>query len=73
MIVKPNFVDEFKEIYCLVTDAFSSVNYFKKGDESKKVKEFRESSDFIPELSLVVEEDNKLIAYNILLNLICIQ
>mgnify|MGYP003430706937 CR=1 FL=1 len=55
-----------KEVYELVKDAFCFTKGLVKGDEYKRVNELKNSSDFIPELSFVAEEDGCLVAYNIL-------
>lgn len=66
MIIKQDLSENFSDIYCLVKEAFKSAKFFKRGDECERVKFLRESSGFIPELSLVVKEENQIIAYNIL-------
>lgn len=65
MIIRQETQKDYQEIYELVKEAFSTAKD-SRGDEQDHINRLRKSINFIPELALVVEEQKKLIAYNIL-------
>ena len=65
MIIRQETEKDFKEVYKLVKDAFETARV-SNGKEQDFVNEIRASEKYIPELSLVAEEQKKLIAHIIL-------
>ena len=66
LIIRQEIKSDYEKVYSLVTDAFCNAKGLVKGDEYERVKELKNSSNFVPELSLVAEKDGCLVAYNIL-------
>ena len=65
MIIRQETEQDFNEVYNLVREAFETARV-SNGKEQDYVNELRKSTKYIPELSLVVEEQKKLIAHIIL-------
>ena len=65
MIIRKERKEEYEAIYNLVKEAFKTARV-SKGDEQDHINQLRLSSNYIPELALVVEEQGTLVAYNIL-------
>ena len=65
MIIRQETEKDFKEVYKLVKDAFETARV-SNGKEQDFVNEIRTSEKYVPELSLVVEEQKRLIAHIIL-------
>lgn len=65
MIIRQETKNDYIEIYNLVKEAFKTARV-SKGDEQDYINQLRLSSSYIPELALVVEDQCKLVAYNIL-------
>ena len=65
MIIRQETKQDFKEVYKLVKDAFETARV-SNGKEQDFVNEIRAGEKYIPELSLVVEEQKRLIAHIIL-------
>lgn len=59
MIIRQENSKDFDNIYHLVKEAFESAEH-KDGNEQDLVNELRNGSSYIPELSLVAEENGKL-------------
>ena len=64
--IRQEIKSDYKKVYDLVKDAFCLANGLIKGDECERLNELKNSSNFIPELSFVAEEEGCLVAYNIL-------
>lgn len=62
MIIRQELTTDFNEIYDLVKIAFETATV-KDGDEQDYVNILRKSDRYIPQLSLVAEEDGKLIGH----------
>jgi len=65
MIIRQETEKDFKEVYKLVKEAFETARV-SNGKEQDFVNAIRTSEKYIPELSLVVEEQKRLIAHIIL-------
>ncbi|MCR4662608.1 MAG: N-acetyltransferase [Endomicrobiaceae bacterium] len=65
MIIRQETKQDFNKVYDLVKESFETARV-SNGREQDYVKELKESDKYIPELSLVVEEQQKLIGYIIL-------
>ena len=65
MIIRQETEKDFKEVYKLVKDAFETARV-SNGKEQDFINEIRASEKYVPELSLVVEEQKRLIAHIIL-------
>ena len=65
MIIRQETKKDFNEVYRLVKEAFETARV-SNGKEQDYVNELRASTKYIPELSLVVEDQKKLIAHIIL-------
>lgn len=64
--IRQEIKSDYKKVYDLVKDTFCFAKGLIKGDECKRINELKNSSNFIPELSFVAEEEDCLVAYNIL-------
>lgn len=64
--IRQEVKSDYKKVYDLVKDTFCFAKGLVKGDECERVKELKNSSNFVPELSFVAEEYGCLVAYNIL-------
>lgn len=53
---------DFESVYTLVQQAFKSAEH-RDGDEQNLVNRLRKTAAFIPELSLVAEENNQIVGY----------
>ena len=53
---------DYEQVYLLIKKAFKEITNSNK-DEQELVNKLRNSSNFIPELSLVAEKDNKIVGY----------
>ncbi|MDL2225634.1 N-acetyltransferase [Eubacteriales bacterium OttesenSCG-928-M02] len=62
MTIREERKEEFPAIYRLVQEAFSTARV-SDGDEQDFVDALRESGNYIPDLALVAEEDEKLIGH----------
>lgn len=62
MIIRKENEKDYEEVYQLVKSAFESADQ-SDGNEAHLVNKLRKSESFIPELSLVAEEDGKLIGH----------
>ncbi|WP_051541648.1 GNAT family N-acetyltransferase [Clostridium lundense] len=62
IIIRQEKQDEFKQIYDLVKVAFQTAKV-SNGQEQDFVDELRSKGNYIPELALVAEENNKLIGH----------
>jgi len=62
MHVRPEREGEFPKIYALVKSAFQTSRYA-EGDEHDFVDRLRHGGDYVPALSLVVEDDARLVAH----------
>lgn len=62
MIIRQENENDFLEIYELVKTAFETAEV-KDGDEQELVNKLRNSSQYIPELALVAEQNGKIIGY----------
>lgn len=62
MIIRPETQKDYETIYKLVKEAFETARV-SNGKEQDYVNELRASKNYIPELALVVEELDKIIAY----------
>jgi putative acetyltransferase len=62
MIIRRETKRDFEKIYNLVKIAFQTANV-SNGKEQDFVSELRNSDNYIPEMALVVEEDDKLIGH----------
>lgn len=60
--VKPENKNNYKEVYDLLKKAFQTAEH-SDGNEQDLVVSLRQSNNFIPELSLVAVQDNKIIGY----------
>jgi len=68
LIIRQEIKSDYEKVYELVRDAFCHTKEKEliKGDECERVKELKNSLNFIPELSFVAEKNGVLVAYNIL-------
>ncbi len=62
MIIRQENRKDYQEIYKLVKDSFETAKV-SNGKEHEIINELRAGSKYIPELALVVEEQERLIAY----------
>lgn len=62
MIIRKEQAKDYEKIYKLVKSAFENVDQ-SDGNEADLINELRKSDSFIPELSLVAEEDGKLLGH----------
>lgn len=60
--VKPENKNNYKEVYDLLKKAFQTAEH-SDGNEQDLVVSLRQSNNFIPKLSLVAVQDNKIIGY----------
>lgn len=59
MLIRQETVDDYKEVYELITEAFATAEHA-DGNEQDLVAALRKGTAFIPELSLVAEIDGRL-------------
>lgn len=59
MLIRQETSEDYKEVYELITEAFADAEHA-DGNEQDLVVALRKGNAFIPELSLVAEEDKKL-------------
>lgn len=59
MLIRQETFSDFKDVYALITEAFSTAEHA-DGNEQDLVVALRKGNAFIPELSLVAETDKKL-------------
>lgn len=62
MLIRREVNEDFEQIYTLVKNAFQTAKV-KDGDEQDYVNQLRDSSNYIPELALVAEENGRLIGH----------
>lgn len=62
MIVRQERLEDYDEVYRVVKEAFKSAEYA-DGNEQDLVAELRKSKAFIPKLSLVAVEDDKIVGH----------
>ena len=62
MIIRQERSEDYDEVYCVVKEAFESAEY-SDGTEQNLVVELRKCKSFIPELSLVAVEDDKIVGH----------
>ncbi|MDO4439427.1 MAG: N-acetyltransferase [Eubacteriales bacterium] len=62
MIIRQEKPEDYNEVYKLIKEAFESAEH-SDGNEQELVVELRKSNSFIPELSLVAIEDNKIVGH----------
>jgi len=61
-IIRQEHASELAEIHTLIRTAFESARY-REGDEQDFVWQLRQSGDYLPELTLVLEEEGRLSAH----------
>lgn len=62
MIIRQERLEDYDEVYHIVKEAFENAEY-SDGKEQDLVVELRKSKSFIPELSLVAVEDDKIVGH----------
>ncbi len=68
MIIRQETPKDYKEVYHIVKNAFATTDY-SDGSEADYLNDIRERDSFIPELSLVAEDNNKIIGQIVLYNM----
>ena len=68
MIIRQETPKDYKEVYNLVKNAFATTD-FSDGSEADYLNNIRIKDSFIPELSLVAENNNKIIGQIVLYNM----
>ena len=62
MLIRQETSNDYEKVYYVVKQAFASAEH-SDGNEQDLVVNLRESNNFIPELSLVAIDDNKIVGY----------
>ena len=62
MEIRQERADDYNTVFQVVTEAFSHAEH-SDGNEQELVKALRDTPSFIPELSLVAEEDGKIVGH----------
>lgn len=69
MIIRPELPTDYDSVYYVVKKAFATAEH-SDGNEQDLVNALRKSTAFIPELSLIAEENNKIIGHIMLTKLL---
>ncbi|WP_299446605.1 N-acetyltransferase [uncultured Phascolarctobacterium sp.] len=69
MIIRPELPTDYDSVYYVVKKAFATAEH-SDGNEQDLVNVLRKSTAFIPELSLIAEENNKIIGHIMLTKLL---
>ena len=62
MIIRQERIEDYDAVYHVIKDAFATAEYT-DGNEQNLVNELRKSNSFIPELSLVAVEDERVVGH----------
>lgn len=62
LVIRQESVNDYEQVYNVIKTAFEKAEY-RDGKEQDLVVSLRKSNSFIPELSLVAEDKNKIIGY----------